>query len=467
MRVKIHPTAFVATCALACAAWLAARPGEQVRIADKYMRAHAIATLFSGSVLVARGDDVIFSGAYGYADVERGIRNDVQTQFRIGSVTKPFTAITVLKLQESGLLSVTDPICKYFDPCPHAWSPITIHELLSHTSGIPDLTFREDYLEVAAKPASHDEIIATFRDLPLRFPVGEKFEYSNSNYHLLGWIIERVTGNSYGDALAERMLMPLGLSATFMDGSSVAANRVAVGYRPADDGSLKPDSRYDPAWSFASGGLFSTVEDLLRWSRALETDELLSASSRQTMWTPVKDTYGYGWNIRKPSPETLSRRVRMHSGRTPGYTACFVRFPDDDLTTIVLSNNVMADLCPIVRDLSAIMLGEPYAIPIARRAIRLPAATLDRYTGSYRYTDIVAINIRREDDVLVARLGASPDRYQLFAESETEFFLKAVDAQAVFTVNRAGEVNGLTLRYDNQSFFAKRLPRLDPTFQGP
>ena len=209
MRVKIHPTAFVAACALACAAWLTTRPDEQVRVADKYMHAQAIATQFSGSVLVARGDEVLFAGGYGYADIERGIRNVVHTQYRIGSVTKPFTAITILQLTEAGLLSVADPICRYLDPCPSVWSPITVHELLSHTSGIPDFAAREDYLEVTAKPASRDEVIATFRNLPLRFAPGEKFEYSNSNYHLLGAIVERVTGQPYAEVLAERTLESL------------------------------------------------------------------------------------------------------------------------------------------------------------------------------------------------------------------------------------------------------------------
>ena len=456
MRIQIHPTAFVAACALACVAWLAARPDETVRVAERYMRAQAIATLFSGSVLVARGDEVVFAGGYGYADIERGIRNDVQTQYRIGSVTKPFTAVTILQLQESGLLSVTDPICRYFDPCPSEWSPIRIHELLSHTSGIPDLAAREDLLEVAAKPASRDEIIATFRDLPLHFPVGEKFEYSNSNYHLLGWIIERVTSKSYGDALAERTVAPLGLSATFMDGSIAGAHR-SVGYRLAGDGSFKPDSRYDPAWSFASGGLFSNVEDLYRWSRALETDEILSASSRESMWTPVKDTYGYGWNIREPSPETLNRRVRMHGGRTPGYTACFARFPDDDLTTIVLSNNSMADLCPMVNDLAAIVLDEPYVMPIARRAIRIDHAVLDRYTGRYRFTADATVTITREGDQLVVQAPPSPDRLQLFPESNTDFFLKTNDVQVVFETNRRGETVGLTVRYRGRSSYIERL----------
>jgi CubicO group peptidase (beta-lactamase class C family) len=460
MRARVHPTAFVGLCALACAAWLAARPDANARIADKYMRAQAISTLFSGSVLVARGDDVIFSGGYGYADVEHGIRNDVQTQYRIGSITKPFTAITILQLQEAGLLSVHDAICRYLDPCPAAWSTLTMHHLLSHTSGIHDLTAREDYLAVAARPAARDEVIASFRELPLDFAPGEKFEYSNSNYHLLGTIIELVTHKAYGDVLAERTFEPLGLSATFVDLSSSAARRVAVGYRPTGDGSLKPDSPYDVAWSFASGAIFSTVEDLYRWSLALDGRELLAASSLEVMFTPVQGTYGYGWNVRGPSADTLNRRLRMHGGRTPGYTACFARFPDDDVTAIVLSNNVMADLCPIVSDLAALVLGEPFEMPIARRAITLPTETLDGYTGRYHYTDNIALNVTREGDLLVARLGRLPDRYQLFAESETEFFLKTADVQAEFVVSRAGEIRGLTLRYNNQSFFAERLADL-------
>lgn len=457
MRVKIHPTAFVALCSLACAAWLAARPAENVRLFGKYMRAQAIAAQFTGSVLVARGDEVVFAEAYGYADVERGIRNDVQTQYRIGSVTKPFTAIAILQLQESGLLSVADPICRYFDPCPPTWSPITIHELLSHTSGIPDFTSREDFLELAAKPAPREEIIAKFRDLPLRFAVGEKFEYSNSNYHLLGWIIERVTGKAYRDVLAERTFAPLGLSASFMDGTVERTSRIAVGYRPAEDGSLQPDVSYDPAWSFSSGGVFSTVEDLFRWSRALETDEVLPKAARQRMWTPVRETYGYGWTIRPPSPETFYRRSRMHGGRTPGYTACFMRFPDDDVTAIVLSNNSYADLCPITTDLAAIALGEKLQMPVARRAVRLDPAILERYTGRYRFSGDAIIDIMRESDWLVVHAPPSPDRLQLFPENRTDFFLKTMDVQVIFDTNWRGETAGLYVRYRGRSTYIERV----------
>jgi len=457
MRANVHPTAFVALCALACAGWLTLRPDETLRVADKYMRAQAIASSFSGAVLIARHGKVVFSGGYGDADIERGIRDDTRTRFRIGSVTKPFTAILVLRLQEEGVLAVSDPICKYLTPCPPQWAPLTIHHLLSHTSGIENLTDGEDYLERTARPATRDEVVATFRDKPLRFTPGEKYEYSNSNYHLLGAIVEKATGLSYAEALAQRVLVPAGMTDSFMDSPAAPSERVAVGYRPNDNGALKPDTPLDPAWSFAAGGLFSTAEDLLRFGEALKDNRLLSEQSRSLMWTPVKDTYGYGWNVRPPSPETLNRRVRMHSGRSQGYTACFVQFVDDDITGIVLSNNVMADTCVIIKDLAAIVLGEPYSIPVARRAIKVDHLLLDRYAGRYHWSDKTTLEVSRDGDLLIAKLNGSPDRYTLYAESRTQFFLKTVDVTAEFQANRRGETTQLVIRTPTQEFVAARM----------
>jgi CubicO group peptidase (beta-lactamase class C family) len=411
MRVNVHPTAFVALCALACAGWLTLRTDEPVRIADKYMRAQTIASNFSGAVLIAQRGKIVFSGGYGDADIEHGIRNDTRTRFRIGSVTKPFTAILVLKLQEEGVLAVADPICKYLTRCPPQWAPLTIHHLLSHTSGIENLTDGEDYLERTAQPATRNEVFTKFRDAPLGFAPGEKYEYSNSNYHLLGAIVEKVTGQTFAEALAQRVLAPADLTDTFMDSATAPTERVAVGYRPTDDGALKPDAPLDPVWSFAAGGLFSTAEDLMRFGEALKDDRVLSEQSKALMWTPVKDTYGYGWNVRPPAPETLNRRVRMHSGRSQGYTACFVQFVDDDITGIVLSNNVMADTCIIIKDLTAIMLGEAYSIPIARRAIKVDHALLERYAGRYHWSDKTALVITRNGDLLIAELTGSADHY--------------------------------------------------------
>jgi CubicO group peptidase (beta-lactamase class C family) len=457
MRASVRPTAFVALCALACAGWLTLRPDETLRVADKYMRAQTIASNFSGAVLIAQHGQVVFAGGYGDADIERRVRNDTRTRFRIGSVTKPFTAILILKLQEEGVLAVSDPICKYLTPCPPQWAALTIHHLLSHTSGIENLTDGEDYLERTAQRATRDEVFAKFRDAPLRFAPGEKYEYSNSNYHLLGAIVEEATGSSYAEALAQRVLVPAGMTDSFMDSPAAPTERVAVGYRPTDDGALKPDTPLDPAWSFAAGGLFSTAEDLMRFGEALKGDRLLSEPSKALMWTPVKDTYGYGWNVRPPAPETLNRRVRMHGGRSQGFTAVFVAFIDDDLTGIVLSNNVMADTGTIVKDLAAIVLGEPYSIPIARRAIKVDHALLDRYAGRYRWSEKTTLVVSRDGDILIAKLTGTADHYQLYAESATQFFLKAVDVVAEFETNRRGETTQLVIRSPTQDFVAKRI----------
>jgi CubicO group peptidase (beta-lactamase class C family) len=457
VRVSVHPTAFVALCALACAGWLTLRPDEALRVADKYIRAQTIANSFSGAVLIARHGKVVFSGGYGDADIEHGVRNDTRTRFRIGSVTKPLTAILVLKLQEDGALKVSDPICRYFEPCPPQWAPLTIHHLLSHTSGVENLNADEDLLVREAQPATRDEVFARFRDAPLRFPPGEKFEYSNSNYHLLGAIVEKVTGQTFGDALAQRVLAPASMVDTFMGSASAPTERVAVGYRPSDDGTLKPDARADPVWLFAAGGVFSTAEDLLRLGEALKGERVLTEASKTLMWTPVQGDYGYGWSTPEPSPSTLNRRIRMHSGRSQGYTACFVQFVDDDVTGIVLSNNVMADTCTIIKDLAAIELGDAYSIPIARRAIKVDHSLLDHYAGRYHWSENYTLVVSREGDLLVARLDSLPDHYQLYPESPTQFFLKTIDVVAEFQTNRRGQTTQLVIRSPTQEFVAKRI----------
>lgn len=195
----------------------------------------------------------------------------------------------------------------------------------------------------------------------------------------------------------------------------------------------------------------------MRFSEALKDDRLLSEQSKALMWTPVKDTYGYGWTVRGPAPETLNRRVRMHSGRSQGYTAVFIEFVNDDLTGIVLSNNVMADTPTVAKDLAAIILGEPYSIPTPRRAIKVDHALLDRYAGRYRWSEKTTLVINREGDLLIVKVTGSSDHYQLYAESATRFFLKTVDVVVDFQANRGGETTQLVIRSPMQDFVAKRI----------
>jgi len=190
---------------------------EIARKVEEYMNAAMRINRFSGSVLLARDGQPIVSRGYGLANIENDVSNTPQTVFRLGSVTKQFTAMAILLLQERGKLSVNDPICKYLADCPQTWQPITIKNLLTHTAGIPNYTDFPDFTKTAAAETTTAELITRFRDKPLQFALGEKFAYSNSGYYLLGAIIERVSGKSYPDFLQENIFAPLGMKHTGYD----------------------------------------------------------------------------------------------------------------------------------------------------------------------------------------------------------------------------------------------------------
>ena len=214
---------------------------------------------FSGVVLVARNGEVLLSKGYGLADQVAGIPNDSQTRFRIGSLTKQFTAMVVLQLQEQGLLSIVDPICNYIDDCPQSWSMITIEQLLTHTAGLPDFTYFPEYESTKNVASSPDATMDRFRDLPLEFEPGTAWNYSNSGYIVLGSIIEKVTSKPYAEVVQEYIFEPLGMVDSGYDNG---ASNLAVGYKNAA-GELA-DS-IDMSIPFAAGALYSTANDMLRW----------------------------------------------------------------------------------------------------------------------------------------------------------------------------------------------------------
>jgi CubicO group peptidase (beta-lactamase class C family) len=291
---------------------------------------------FSGSVLIARDGKILLSKGYGLADRENNIPNTPQTQFCIASVTKPFTAMAVLILQDRGLLDVQDPFCNYYPNCPSAWQGITIHQLLTHTSGIPDYISLPDAMDFALTPMPGEDLIAHFRDLPLDFPPGTSYSYDNSGYILLGEIIERVSGQSYSNFLEENIFDPLGMANTTL---GPGRENVAVGY---DDSSNKPSLPDVHLGTGADGSIYSTVEDLFRWDRALYTEILIPQALLDQMFTVHPGTvveeggygYGYGWEI----PPAREYRFYQHTGNTFGYKAYLGRVPDYHITVILLIN---------------------------------------------------------------------------------------------------------------------------------
>src|SRR6185437_11740549 len=237
--------------------------------------------------------------AYGDANLELQAPDTTQTRYRLGSISKQFTAAAILLLQERGLLKVQDPVGRYLPDAPAAWAAITLQNLLTHTSGIPSYSDLPGFDATKARPATPAQLVARFRDLPLLFAPGTAWRYSNSNYALLGYLIERISGQSYAQFLQQNIFTPLGMRQSGYDSTTQLIMGRAEGYTPGEDHDAPVNAPYiDMSVPYAAGGLYSTTHDLLRWEQALYGMRLLSASSLRQMTTPYMSDYGFGLTIR-------------------------------------------------------------------------------------------------------------------------------------------------------------------------
>lgn len=325
---------------------------------DAYLSHLARVGSLMGSVLVAHNNHV-FSKGYGFADSDARIMNTTQTMFRIGSVTKQFTAMAIMMLQERGKLHVSNALCLYITHCPQDWRTITLSELLIHTSGIPDYTNFPDFVATWNQPATLEQLILRFKDRPLDFAPGSKWQYSNSGYILLGYIIERVSGEAYATFLQRNIFIPLKMKHTGYDDSQAHLPTHATGYY-AD--SIQPKF-YDMSVFSAAGALYSNVEDLFTWDQALMQHTLVSQQSMVAIFTPhtpcpphgcalASDVgYGYGWFVAQ-QPEG---RLIYHLGRVDGYLAYNGFYLTHNITIIVLSNFEGTNVLKIATTLASMM----------------------------------------------------------------------------------------------------------------
>ena len=311
----------------------------------------AVRGAFTGSVLVAREGQILLSQGYGFADHAQQIPNSAETRFRICSITKQFTAMAILMLQQRGALDVHDTVCSYLDPCPSTWQAITIHHLLVHTSGIPDFVDLPDYESFKGLPTTPLELIARFRDLPLLFSPGDTWSYSNSGYIVLGYIIERVSGQTYADFIQDNIFTPLHMEDS---GYDPAETTIAIGYLDRWDVA----GYIDASVAYAAGALYSTVEDMYRWDQALYTEQLLPQDLLDDLFAPYADTpigsYGYGWFTSRE----YNQQVISHGGGGDGFITLIKRFPRDQVTLILLSNRESTDIGAIADALAGMVFGE-------------------------------------------------------------------------------------------------------------
>ncbi len=322
------------------------------------------------------------------ANREHGVSNQAQTKFRIGSVSKPFTATAILLLHEQGRLSLDEPLSRFIPDYLNG-DQITIHHLLTHTSGIPNFTHFPEYRSIVRHDSPPETTLSRFKHKRLDFQPGEKFFYSNSGYVVLARIIELVTGECFGDYLCDAIFKPLGMYNTGCDQYDMILPHRASGYKVWGD--YVHADFIDMSIYAGAGNLYSTVEDLYLWDRSFHGGTLLSEISRDLMITPHVSvnrvtSYGYGLNINNENLITSSSRAYKligHSGGIDGFMTEYKTIIDEDLTIIAMCNVHPSQPAAILKDLARMVLGEEVPIPQTSSYVEMDTALYHAYIGSY------------------------------------------------------------------------------------
>jgi CubicO group peptidase (beta-lactamase class C family) len=427
-----------------------------------YLQAYLETGFFMGSVLVARADEVLLNQSYGSANLEHGVLNTPQTKFRIGSVTKPFTAIAILKLQEQGLLDVQDSISAYVPEYPKG-NQISVHQLLTHTAGIPHFLGSPDAEQKKHLKVTLDELISWFSDKPLQFTPGDRYQYTNSGYILLAKIIEAASGRSYADYLRHQILEPAGLMDSGYDRDEFILPHRASGYVITETG-YQNAPFLDMSQPSGAGAMYSTTEDFYKLDRVLYTEKMLDEHSRNTMFSPIarmgsrepKEYYGYGWCI----DTHFGRDRQMHYGAIPGFRAIISRYPSEQMVVIALSNVGDVSIQRIANDLAAIAFGEPYKLPKSQQAIGIDPSIYEAYVGdyggAYQFAPSVILTITTEGNRIFMQFTRQ-DRMEIFPASPTEFFLKVLDTELTFRFNNTGKATSVIVHQSGQDLVASRI----------
>jgi len=532
---------------------------------------------FNGTVLVAEDGKVIYKKGFGFANMEWNIPNEPDTRFRLGSITKQFTATLVLQLVEQGKLKLDGKVSDYLDNYrKDTGGKITIHNLLSHTSGVPNYTAQPGFIEtVSRNPYAVDDFVKKYASGDLEFEPGAKFNYSNSGYFILGAIIEKVTGKPYEQVLKENIFDPAGMKNTGYDHYDTIIGKRAAGYVKTPRG-YRNAPYLDMTIPYAAGSLYSTVEDLFLWDQALNENKILSAASKELMFKPNLENYGYGFVIAKSSlgPNKLEVPIIQHNGGINGFNTIIMRFVRDKKLIVLLDNAAQGrSLDRLAAGLTNILYGQPYDAPKrsiaelmfktatengvaaaiaeyrelkakkvseydfgepelntlgyqllqmkkvpeaieifklnveaypqafntydslgeayavhgdkelaianykkslefnpnnagATRAIasltnapteaKVDPRVYESYVGEYELAPNFIITITNEDGKLMGQPTGQP-KAQLFPTSETEFFLKIVNAQVTFVKNEQGQVSQLILHQNGRNMPAKKI----------
>lgn len=394
----------------------------------KYMQAQVEINNFSGAVLVSKNGRVLLKKAYGLADYEWNIKNTIDTKFQLASVTKQFTATAILLLIEKGKLSLDDKLSKFLPDYPKADS-VTIHMLLSHSSGLA-----MGFKEIALSSMDKDSAYAKIKKIPYEFSPGTKSGYSNIGYYLLAKIIEKVSGEKYAVFLKKNIFEKAGMKNTGVSNNESIVEKKAKAYYQAESGLI-----HNPFinWEINVGhdGVYSTVEDLALWDKALYGTNILSAQMKKLMFSPYgAENWGYGFII---NPfYNHGHQLIAHDGGFFGTMTSFNRFTEDKLFVTVLSNNESFSYI-ISYGLSAIALGKEVELPYKHHRVEINPDLYDQYMGTYDKIDILKID---------GKLYFNSGEMELIPESKTKFFRADNNDRTIeFIPDSAGLYNSIIL----------------------
>ncbi|HMA53325.1 MAG TPA: serine hydrolase domain-containing protein, partial [Acidobacteriota bacterium] len=390
-RIVLSVLAILAVLAVATAFPSIARVSAASAVPDNDLAAKIDAVMAAvykpgepGAAIIVRKDGrTILRKGYGLADLELGVAVEPDMIFRLGSITKQFTAISILLLAQDGKLGLQDEITKFLPDYPTQGRRISVEHLLTHTSGIQSYTDMPEWLSLWRKDFTVKELVDFFKDKPMQFDPGQSWAYNNSAYFLLGAIIEKVSGKTYEDFVTERIFKPLGLKGSFYGNTERIIPRRIPGYQTGPGGFINAPylSMTQP---YAAGSLLSTVDDLAVWSDAVFAGKLVRKEWLDKAFTPYKLTngestgYGYGWFV----ADFAGHRSIEHGGGINGFSTYEMTFPEDGIFLAILTNSAVAGRDPEPRAVRIAWLALGLAEP-ERKTVTIPAKDLDTFTGVY------------------------------------------------------------------------------------
>lgn len=421
---------------------------------ETYMNAIKLKKGYSGEILVAKGNTVLFQKALGMASIEHQLHLKNGAKYRIASITKTFTAMLIMMAQRDKKLKVEDNVIKYIPQLSAQFKDITIGQLLTHTSGLPHNEGIKDYWLIKSKlQMTKQQTLEEINQLELLFTPGSEMHYSSLGYYLLAVILEHTYEIGFDDLLKTTILSPLQMNQTSTIKDRQIIPQMASGYHWVNDDTLRVAPYRNYSMLKGAGDMYSTTTDLLKWANGIYENTLISEKNKKLIFTPQTktlknkgDNYGYGWYLN----EDVIKKY-YHGGGTWGYSTYMALYPDDKITIIILSNVSTLPITAIASDVEKIVFNRPFKMSVLNEEVSVKSIELKKYVGRYiSNSKKVELSIFSVKNELFAKLGVNP-AFQIYAKGDHQFFGKKIEIEIVFKTTE-GDVTGLEANRMGETF---------------